>query len=92
MSENTDKALDKLLEKRKAIDEQIKRKKAIQSDKERKARTRRLIELGAVVESVLGRPILQEEIPRVKEFLLSQEKRGQFFSTALKKEEVKNEL
>lgn len=83
----SDKVLDRLLEKRKAIDEQIKRKQAQQNEKERKARTKRLIELGAVVESVLGRPVYQDELTLVKNFLEEQETRGQFFSKALKKEE-----
>ena len=50
---------------------------------ERKARTRRLIEIGAAVESVLGSPIEKEGLPKLIGFLKQQEERGQWFSKAL---------
>ena len=69
--------------------EQIKaQKKAIlQREKEiqRKARTKRLIEIGGAVESVLGHPIEKEDIPNLIAFLEQQEKRGNYFSKAMKK-------
>lgn len=52
-------------------------------EKERKARTHRLIEVGGAVESVLGRPIKHEELPKLIEFLQEQENRGQHFSKAM---------
>jgi hypothetical protein len=69
--------------------EQIKRRKR-QSYREKKkysekARTRRLIEVGGAVESVLGHPIEKEDIPNLIAFLEQQEKRGNYFSKAMKK-------
>ena len=66
-------------------------KKAIlQREKEiqRKARTRRLIEVGGAVESVLGHPIEKEDIPNLIAFLEQQEKRGNYFSKAMKKIDI----
>lgn len=76
----------RLLELKKQM-EQLKAKEKIiktrQSEKQRKARTKRLIEIGAVVESVLGRPIEKEDLPKLKKFLEEQEDRGHFFSKAM---------
>lgn len=52
-------------------------------EKERKARTHRLIEVGGAVESVLGRPIPKEDLPKLIAFLQSQEDRGHYFSKAM---------
>lgn len=57
-------------------------------EEERKARTKRLIEVGATVESVLGRPITQEELPLLKSFLEAQESRGGYFSKAMSSEPI----
>lgn len=59
-------ALNKRLEQLKA------QKKAIlakQKLSERKARTKRLIEIGATVESVVGYPITKEDLPKLIYFL-----------------------
>ena len=50
---------------------------------ERKKRTRRLIELGGIVESVLGRPTTDQDKVRLLYFLKLQEQRGGFFSQAM---------
>lgn len=50
---------------------------------ERKARTKRLIEIGAVVEKVYGRPIEKSLLPYLEKFLMGQNKRGNYFSSAL---------
>lgn len=67
--------------------EQLKAKekalKAKQAQAERKARTKRLIEIGAAVESVLGCPITKEDVPKLIAFLNQQESRGHFFSKAM---------
>lgn len=58
---------------------------------DRKARTKRLIHIGAEVESVLGKPIEDEDLSKLKKFLLDQEARGKYFSRAMEvtdKEEV----
>lgn len=53
-------------------------------EKERKERTHRLIEVGGAVESVLGRPITKEDLPKLIAFLKQQESNGNFFSKAMK--------
>lgn len=82
---------------RRTIDEQIKaleekeqilkaRKQQLLAknrEQERKKRTKRLIEVGATVEKVLGRPIEHEELPKLLAFLQQQEDRGQFFTKAM---------
>ena len=50
---------------------------------ERKERTKRLIEIGAVVESVYGQAIVNELLPYLQKFLEGQNERGNYFSKAL---------
>lgn len=50
---------------------------------ERKARTKRLIEIGATVEKVYGQPIEKELLPYLEKFLIGQNERGNYFSSAL---------
>lgn len=57
--------------------------KAKQAQAERKARTKRLIEIGGAVESVLGKPIEKQDLPKLISFLKQQEERGQYFSKAM---------
>ena len=54
-------------------------------EEEREIRTHRLIEVGAAVESVLGRCIELEEIPKLIAFLNKPEANGKFFSKAMQK-------
>ena len=56
-----DERISELQEKQKQLKEQEKKLRAQQSQAERKARTKRLIEIGATVESVLGKPIDKED-------------------------------
>lgn len=58
------------------------------SEEERKKRTRRLIELGGIVESVLGRPTTDQDKIRFQYFLKLQEQRGGFFSKAMNDDDV----
>lgn len=58
------------------------------SEEERKKRTRRLIELGGIVESVLGRPTTDQDKIRFQYFLKLQEQRGGFFSKAMNEDDV----
>lgn len=78
-----DEKLAELEEQKNQLKEKEKRLKAQQKEQERKARTKRLIEVGATVESVLGRPINKEDLPKLKMFLEQQEYRGNFFSKAM---------
>ncbi len=55
---------------------------------ERKRRTRRLIEIGGITESVLGRPLTDQDKVRFMYFLKLQEQRGGFFSKAMNEDNV----
>ena len=63
-----------------------------QTAEERKKRTRRLIELGGIVESVLGRPTTDQDKDRLLYFLKLQEERGSFFSKAMNDESIGGEV
>ncbi len=71
-----DKKLAQLQQQKKAL---LQREKQA----ERKARTKRLIEVGAAVESILGKPIQKEDLPKLIAFLKQQERNGNFFSKAM---------
>ena len=72
-----DERIEKLEEKKEQLNQQV---------KQLKARTKRLIEIGAAVESVLNRPIEHDELPKLIDFLKTQEQRGHFFSKAMNKD------
>lgn len=75
----------KLQERQSQLKAQEKALKAKQSVAERKARTKRLIEIGGAVESVLGQPINKEDLPKLIKFLKDQDERGHYFSQAMDK-------
>ena len=81
-----DERIEKLEEKKEQLNQQVKQLKARKSQEERKARTKRLIEIGASVESVLGRPIEKDDLPNLIKFLEDQENRGRWFSKAMNKD------
>ena len=54
-----------------------------QSEEMRKKRTRRLIELGGIVESVLGRETVDEDKMRFLNFLKKQEANGNYFTKVM---------
>jgi hypothetical protein len=58
---------------------------AKKKEDERK-RVHRLIPIGAVFEKVLGRPIENEELPKLERFLRMQERNGNYFSNAMNQE------
>ena len=74
-------ATKKLIAQRKELE---KRRKAEESKK----RTHRLCQIGGAVESVLGCPIEEEDLPKLIGFLKRQETNGKFFSKAMQKELV----
>lgn len=78
-----DEKLAELEVQKNQLKEKEKRLKAQQKEQDRKARTKRLIEIGATVENVLGRPIYNDDLPKLKAFLEQQEYRGKFFSKAM---------
>lgn len=60
------------------------------AEDERKKRTRRLIELGGIVESVLGRSLTDDDKVRFLNFLKRQEANGSYFSKAMNTATVQN--
>ena len=71
------------LEKANNLKEQIKELEKKQAEENRRKRNHRLIEVGAAVESVLGRAIEKDDIPKLIGFLNKQEQNGKYFSTAM---------
>ena len=80
-----DSKIEKLAQELKHLEAQRKQLQKRQKEEERKIRTHRLIEIGAAVESVLGRCIELEEIPKLIAFLNKQEANGKFCSKAMQK-------
>ena len=56
------------------------------STEQRKQRTRRLIQAGAIVESVMNRPLEEADLPKLQSFLWRQERNGRYFSKAMDKD------
>ena len=79
--------LDELEKKKKQLEARKRSLVARKTAEERKKHNKMLFETGRIVESVLGRPIKEEELPKVKKFLMAQEKRGRRFSKAI---QIKN--
>ena len=67
--------LKKIEEKLAVLQARKRELEAKEKDRARKARTKRLIEIGATVESVLGREIPKEELPAFMEWLKANKKR-----------------
>lgn len=72
--------IQKRQEQLKAQEKALKKR---QSEEMRKKRTRRLIELGGIVESVLGRETEDEDKMRFLNFLKNQEANGNYFTKAM---------
>ena len=83
-----DERIDELRKKQEQLKAQEKALRKRQSEEERKKRTRRLIELGGIVESVLGRPTTDQDKVRLMYFLRLQEQKGSFFSKAMDDESI----
>ena len=75
--------IDELAKKMEQLEAQKKALEQKQKEEERKKRTKRLIELGGIIESVLGRPTVDEDKSRLLNFLKRQEANGKFFSKAM---------
>ena len=78
------------LEKAKKYAAQKRELQKRQKAEESRKRTHRLCVIGGAVESVLGCPIEEEDIPKLVGFLKGQEANGKFFSKAMQKEPVTN--
>lgn len=75
--------LQKALETAKQYEAQVKQLERRRKEEERKKRTRRLIEIGGSVESVLGREFVDGDIIRLMNFLKDQNARGGYFTAAM---------
>ena len=75
--------LKKAMETAKQYQSQLKQLEKRKKEEERKKRTRRLIEIGSAVESVLGRDFGEGDIVRLINFLRKQNERGNFFTQAM---------
>ena len=74
---------EEMLEKLKQYQAQRKQLEQRKKEEERKIRTHRLIQIGGAVESVLGRAVTEEDIPKLVAFLKKQEANGRYFSKAM---------
>ncbi len=72
-----------LKQKQEQLKAQERALKKRQSAEERRKRTKRLIELGGIVESVLGRPATDDDKIRLLNFLKRQEMNGKYFTRAM---------
>ena len=78
--------IEKKIKELKQLQAQKKRLESQRKEDERKKRTHRLIQVGAAVESVLGCPIEEKDIPKLINYLKDQEYRGRYFSKAMEAE------
>ncbi len=79
---------EEMLEKLKQYQAQRKQLEKQKKAEERKIRTHRLIQVGVAVESVLGRTVTEEDVPKLIAFLKKQESNGKYFSRAMQTERV----
>ena len=87
MAKSTKSYEERMLEMEKKEQESLeKAKRYAAQKKELLKRTHRLCQVGGAVESVLGAPIEEEDIPKLIGFLKKQEANGKFFSKAMQKE------
>ena len=84
--DDKDSEIQKYLEKARQIQEQKRILEKQKKESDRKMRTKRLIEIGASVESVLGREFQEGDNIRLMNFLKAQERNGKYFSKAMEKE------
>ncbi len=73
--------------KQEQLKAQLRELKNKKSQEARKKRTKRLIELGGIVEKVLGRETTEEDKERLYNFLVSQNDRGNYFTDAMNNKE-----
>lgn len=78
-----DERIEELKKKQEQLKAQEKALKKRQNEEERKSRARRLIELGGIVESVLGRETTEEDKVSLLNFLKKQENNGNYFTKAM---------
>ena len=76
---------EQTLEKAKQYQAQMKRLKQQQKAAVRKRRTHLLCQIGGVVENGLARPLVEEDVMRLLNFLNQQERNGKYFTKAMEK-------
>ncbi|MBQ5934345.1 MAG: relaxasome subunit MobC [Lachnospiraceae bacterium] len=81
-----DSEIQKYLDKAKQMQAQKQQLERQKKEADRKARTKRLIEIGASVESVLGREFTDGDNIRIMNFLKAQERNGRYFTKAMEKD------
>lgn len=86
-----DERIAELQKKQEQLKAQEKELKKRQSEDERKARTKRLVEMGGIVSHVLGRDLTDDDKTKFLKFLEMQERNGKYFSRAMNAELVKKE-
>lgn len=79
---------EEMLEKLKQYQAQRRQLEKRKKEEERKIRTHRLIQIGGAVESVLGRSVVEEDVPKLIAFLKKQESNGKYFSRAMQTESI----
>lgn len=77
--------MQQALSKVKEYEAQIRQLEKRKKEEERKARTHKLITMGGVVSSVLGRDFAEGDDMRLMNFLKQQERNGSYFSKAMNK-------
>jgi hypothetical protein len=77
--------LEELNRKREQLKARERELKQRFSAEERKKRTRRLIECGAMIEKILGRPLVDNDKNNLYSFLQMQERNGNYFTKAMNK-------
>ena len=82
--------IQKHLNKVQELKEQQKNIRRRKRTAERNARTKRLVEIGAVAESVLGREFREGDNDRFMKFLNRQEYNGKFYSRAMNEQSESN--
>lgn len=78
-----DEKLNEIKKKQEQLQARERELKKRKSEEDRKKHTKRLIELGGIIESVLGRPTTDDDKIRLLNFLKKQESNGKFFTTAM---------
>ena len=79
--------LEKKMEQMAAQKKQLMARK---KEEDRKARNRRLIIIGAEVEKILGKTNEKKDLPKLRRFLNDQERRGKYFSNAMRDKEAED--
>ncbi len=83
MNKSYEERIAELQKRQNELKEQTKDLQRRAKEAERKKRTRRLIEIGGIVESVLGREFNDSDKMKLLQFLKSQERNGKFFTQAM---------